>query len=137
MLFNFNINFFILGIVIIYHSKTKKEVISTFLCLTEIESANADFISKTIIAELKTYNLVLSNLLEIGTDNASAIVGKHQSVYVELKKLVPNLVLIKCVCHSIQLSVTRSWKKTMPKSLEFLVSETITGFLRATYGKKL
>lgn len=119
-----------------YYSTTKKEIISTFLSLTEIEVANAENISKTILKELEAYNLDINNLVGIGTDNANVMVGRHRSVYVELKKLVPKLVLVKCVCHSVQLAVTRSWKKIMPKSLEFLIHETYNWFSKSYMRQK-
>lgn len=54
-----------------------------------------------------------------------------KSVYVELKKLVPNLILIKCVCHSVQLAISHSWKACMPSHLEFLVNETYNWFSKS------
>lgn len=74
-------------------------------------------------------------MLGVGMDNANVMVGNKKSVYMELKKLVPNLILVKCICHSIQLSITYSWKNCMPEQLEFLVNETYNWFARS-YGRQ-
>lgn len=93
--------------------------------------ATAEGITHVIIQVLNKFNLNLQNLLGIGTDNANVMTGNKKSVYVELKKQVPNLILIRCVCHSVQLAVTHSWKLSMPSSLEYLLNETYNWFSRS------
>ena len=48
----------------------------------------------------------------------------NNSVYMKLKQDVPNDVLVKCVCHSLQLAMSFSAKECLPRNLEFMVQET-------------
>lgn len=68
--------------------------------------------------------LDLQNLLAIGTDNASVMVGINNGVYAKLKAEVPSLILIRCLCHSLQLAVSHAMTDTLPRNLEFLIHET-------------
>jgi hypothetical protein len=50
---------------------------------------------------LNTYHLNLKNLVRIGTNNASVMTGVNSGVHQKLKIEVPQLILIKCLCHYI------------------------------------
>ena len=50
---------------------------------------------------LKAAKIPLQQLHSVGTDGASAMVGERNSFYSHMKKDVPNLILLKCVCHSL------------------------------------
>lgn len=63
-----------------------------------------------------------------GTDNANVMVGINNGVYKKLKYAVPNLVLIRCVCHSLQLAVSAATAEALPRNFEFLVRETCNWF---------
>lgn len=56
--------------------------------------------------------------------------GVNNGVFHKLKEEVPHLILIRCVCHSIQLAVSKAVAETLPRNLEFLVSETYNWFSR-------
>lgn len=45
---------------------------------------------------------------------------------------MPNLVLIRSVCHSLQLAVSAATVETLPRNLEFLVSETYNWLARSS-----
>lgn len=83
------------------------KTISTFLGLVELDSSNAEAITNALIMLLKEFKLNLNQLTGIGTDNASVMTGVNSGVYKILKEnhSLPNLILVRCVCHSIQLAV--------------------------------
>lgn len=60
-----------LGIVIRYYSNSCKKIVSTFLHLSELEDASANGISKAIFKVLNDFNLQVSNMVGLGTDNAN------------------------------------------------------------------
>ena len=121
-----------LGMAIIYHDDLKGKIISTFLSLSELEECNAAAIVGSLKATLEYFGLNLKKLRGIGTDNASVMVGINNGVYQKLKAEVPNLILIRCVCHSLQLSVSAATAEALPRNLEFLVSETYNWFARSS-----
>ena len=113
-----------LGIVIIYYSEKHGKTLSTFLNLVNLEQCNADHIVNAVKSELASKKLKLENLLAIGTHNASVMIGVNNGVYQKLKCEIPNLILIKCTCHSLQLAISHASSECLPRSLEFLISET-------------
>ncbi|KYM95346.1 hypothetical protein ALC62_14007 [Cyphomyrmex costatus] len=106
------------GIVILYFSEKNRKIVSTFLSMAILESGNAKDIVKCLKNELEKFKLNIKNLIGIGTDNASVMVGCNKSVYTELKKDVPDLILIRCVCHSIQLAINYAYASERDVSRE-------------------
>ena len=106
----------LLGISIIYCSDIYKKVVSTYLGLVEIEECDAENIVLAINNLLRTKNLKLTNLIAIGTDNASVMTGINNGVYAKLKTEVPSLILIRCICHSIHLVTSHASAEALPKS---------------------
>ena len=119
-----------LGVVIRYFSETKGTVVSTFLGLVELEGGDAHSIARAVVAFLEKCSLVKEKLLGIGTDNASVMTGINNGVHAVLKHEygLKDLVLIRCVCHSLQLAVTHASNETIPRSVEYLVRETYKWF---------
>lgn len=70
-------------------------------------------------------------MVGIGTDNASVMTGVNNSVYQKLKAEVPNLILVLCVCYSLQLAISAAVADCLPRNLEYLVSETYSWFSRS------
>lgn len=52
--------------------------------------------------------------------------GINNGVYAKLKEYSPNLILIRCVCHSLQLAVSAAAKEYLPRNLEFLIRKKQT-----------
>lgn len=86
------------------------------------------FLNRGAGENLKRWMLNIANLIAIGTDNANIIVGSGRSVYTELKKYAPSLILIKCVCHLMQLAVSYACTQYMPDTLDFFIYETYKEF---------
>lgn len=121
-----------LGMVIIYHDDAKGKIISTFLSLTELDDCNADAIVSSIKGTLEYFGLNLKKLRGIGTDNANVMVGVNNGVYKKLKDEVPSLILVRCVCHSLQLAVSAAAAEALPRNVEYIVSETYNWFSRSS-----
>lgn len=115
-----------------YFSTSQSKVVSTFLCLIKLDKSDAISITIALKDTLKVMKINHNNLIGIGTDNATVMVGSKRSVYQELKKDVPSLVLIKCVCHSVQLAVNHACKLILPGDLEFLIYETYNWFSKSS-----
>nr|CAI5822119.1 unnamed protein product [Callosobruchus analis] len=96
----------LLGIGINYFDGTK--IVSTFLVLAELKACDAHSIASAIKDTLDAHKLPLNQLVGIATDNASTVIGINNGLFQILKQDVPNLILIKCVCHSLQLAVSHA-----------------------------
>lgn len=78
--------------------------------------------------------LNINKLSGLGTDNASDMVGVNNGVYELLtsKYDLKNLVLVRCVCHSLQLALSAATEETLPRNLDFLIRETYNWFEHST-----
>lgn len=105
-----------LGVVVRYFSVKQNRVVSAFLALQSLESSDAVGIVSALIKCLKNHDLDLNNLIGLGTVNAAVMTGSRHSAYISLKTQynLSHLILIPCVCHSLQLAVTRASENTLP-----------------------
>lgn len=53
-------------------------------------------------------------------------------VYTRLKKNVPHLILIRCVCHSLQIAISKATENTLPRNIEFLIKKTYNWFANSS-----
>lgn len=83
-----------------------------------------------IVNKINEMGLRLKNLVGLGTDNASVMVGVNNGVHKILKEEndLPHLILVKCVCHSLQLAVSHASEETIPRNIEFMLRETYNWF---------
>ena len=95
----------LLDISIIYYSMSKKKIVLTYL---ELTACDAEHIVIAFNNVLSSHKLSLKNLAAIRTDNASVMIGINKGVHAQLRAEIPSLILIKCVCHSIQLAVSQA-----------------------------
>ncbi|XDV39300.1 hypothetical protein PO909_008556 [Leuciscus waleckii] len=66
-------------------------------------------------------------MVGIATDGASVMVGRHHSVYTLLKQRQPNLQLIRCVCHFLDIIAHKAMKQ-LPSNIDYLIRETYNWF---------
>lgn len=117
-----------MAVCIRFFCNRRKKIVTRFLGLVEIHSATAenlynglkDFIENKI-------KLKLENITGLGTDGASNMVGQNCSLFTKLREHNPDLVLIKCICHSLHLCMSAA-AKVLPTNIEFLLRETYNWF---------
>lgn len=111
-----------MAICIRYFSKKESKVLNDFLCFIELERATADNLLFQVKEFLDNANLPLQNMLAIGTDGESNLCGVNHSLYTLLMEEIPQLMLLKCTCHSIHLCVSKA-ATVLPSNLHFLNRE--------------
>jgi len=67
----------------------------------------------------------IANIIGITSDGANVMTGKNNSFVFRLKSEVPNLILIKCICHSPTLVASKACKK-LPRSAEEIIRSIST-----------
>lgn len=118
---------------IIYYSKGKNKIESTFLNLAQIDECTADALVLAIKETIRSFGLSMGKMIGLGTDNASHVmIGVNNGVYKKLKTDIPHLILVRCVCHLIQLAVSSATVGSFPRNLEYLISETYNWFSRSS-----
>ncbi|CAH1972573.1 unnamed protein product [Acanthoscelides obtectus] len=120
-----------LCVMIKYFSKKQTKIVTTFYKLIEIEKGDAITISAAVTKQLELDGLKLGNLIGIGVDGANVMVGAHNSVASFLKAKNNELVIIKCVCHSLHLAAEYAFK-LLPRHLDFIIKECHNWFSCST-----
>lgn len=120
----------LLAVVIRYYSDIMKKIVSTYLVLVEIESGTAIAMVQAIKELLTELKLSPNNLIGVGVDNARVNTGATGGLCELLKKIfaLSHLVMVRCVCHSVQLAVSSATRNTLPRNIEYLVKETYNWF---------
>lgn len=111
-----------LCIMIRYFSRDSNKIITTFYRLLEIDAGDANTLALSIINSLKNDNIKTENLIGIGVDGANVMVGENHSLFTILKSLNKDLILIKCICHSLHLAAEHSFR-VLPRNLDFIIKE--------------
>uniref|UniRef100_H3AI43 DUF4371 domain-containing protein n=1 Tax=Latimeria chalumnae TaxID=7897 RepID=H3AI43_LATCH len=109
--------------VCVYYSNSLQKIITGFLGLVPVISTTADDVVSALNSHLKKMNINIQSCIGIGTDGASNMYGSNHSLFTKVKEKCPNLVLFKCVCHSVHLCVCKAIKE-IPSCIDFLVRET-------------
>jgi hypothetical protein len=73
---------------------------------------------KTCLVE--RHKIPIHNVIGIAPDGASVMIGKHNSFFANLKKEVPDILLLRCIRHSAALIANKACEE-LPKSQEELL----------------
>lgn len=117
----------IMCIIIRFFSEKQNKIVTQLYRLIEIEAGDATSLSTAFKTQLMADGLSLDKLLGIGVDGANVMVGEHHSFSSILKEQNPELVTIKCICHSLHLAAEYAFK-TLPRFLDFLIKESHNWF---------
>lgn len=104
-----------------------KKLWQTFLVRTLLYIELQPPFCLTIVYNFGWLGLKLENLVAVATDGASNLCGKNNSLFTKLKEKNNRLVLLKCVCHSLNNSAQKACAQ-LPGSLGFLLRETRNWF---------
>lgn len=117
----------VLCIMVRFFSHKTRQIVTTFYRIIKIIECDAKSVHEAIINQLKKDGLKIENMIGIGIDGANVMVGKHNSVTAILKRDLPDLIIVKCVSHSLHLCAEKA-AELLPRQLEFLVRETHNWF---------
>ncbi|KMQ85738.1 zinc finger protein [Lasius niger] len=91
----------------------------------------SDAIAAAILQQLKCDRLKTDKLLGLGMDGASVNGGAHHSVTTILRDINPDLIVVKCIYHSLHLAAKEACK-ILSRHLDFMVRETHSWFSVST-----
>lgn len=109
-----------LALCVRYFSEKQKAMVTDFLGIVNVIYTDAESLYAHITSYLKSINLPVLNLIAIGTDGASNMVGINHSVFTLLRDKVPlpSLILVRCLCHSLHLAASKA-ADVLPAHLEY------------------
>lgn len=112
-----------LCLVVRYYNKLEKQFRDQFYRLLPVDSGDATSLYNLIIDDFSTNNIPYkTNLVGFASDGANVMFGAHHSVMALLKKDIPNLYTMKCICHSFHLVASYACKQ-LPRFIEDLVRD--------------
>lgn len=117
----------VLCIMVRFFSHKRGQVVTTFYRILKIVECDAKSVHQVIVDQFEKDGLQLENMVGIGVDGANVMVGKHNSVTAILKRKLPDLIIVKCVSHSLHLCAEKA-AELLPRQLEFLVREAHNWF---------
>lgn len=106
-----------------YQGKTQ----DSFFRLVQPPDGSGEAICNVLLSALEHNEIPLQNFIEFSTDNASSMVGRKSGVATLLKKKIPHIFHIGCVCHSINL-INSSSLKCIPHEVEQLLKNIYNYF---------
>ena len=86
-----------------------------------IYAAVYDFLHNHGILSNLSVKFPLSNLLQIATDGASAMTGKHNGLVAKFKEVDPHIMTIRCIIHRQHLAA-KSLHNDMEEALKVAIS---------------
>lgn len=90
-----------------------------------LTSFTAENLYKEFKECLARHNLKVTNVVGMASDNASVMVGEHNSFYSRLRADNPHVILMRCLCHSSAIIAGNACAQ-LPRSPEDLVRNVAT-----------
>ena len=108
---------------------TQESIKDSFLTLVPLESASAESLYECVKSVFNGANIPYKqNIIGFAADGASVMMGARHSLSKLLKDDIPNLFIMKCVCHSFHLCASKACNK-LPRWLEDMIRDVYNYFL--------
>ena len=112
-----------LALVVRYFCDEANSIRSQFLMLIEVTNS----LTATPISFFERNNIPLVNIIGYASDTTNVMFGEHHSVVRLLKDRIPNLFVMKSLCHSAHLCASHSCEK-LSRAIEDLVRDIYSHF---------
>jgi hypothetical protein len=116
-----------MAVCIKFYSQKHCTMRTDYLGMFEVARTTSLDLYEGLKSFLSANKIDVTKIIGIRADGASNMVGAHNSLFTLLKRDVPTLELVKCVCHSIHLCSEKAIEE-LPGELDFLVRETYSWF---------
>nr|CAI5846293.1 unnamed protein product [Callosobruchus analis] len=99
-----------------------------FLALIPVQDATGAALFEHIIDFFNNYKVPYKeNCIGFASDGANNMMGQHNSLVSRLKEAIPNIFIMKCICHSFHLSASYACEK-LPQEVEQLCRDIYNYF---------
>lgn len=121
----------VMCVMIRYFSIKLRQIRTTFYRLIHLQSGTAESMTESFKDQLKKDGLNMTKIIGIGVDGANSMIGEHNSFGSRLREIIPHLVTVKCLCHSLHLAAEKACD-VLPRNLDYLVETSHSWFSRST-----
>ena len=110
-----------LAVVVRYCDAKTKRVVDSLLDLIEVEDGTGLGLFTAVKKLLNTHAIPLSNIIGFAADNCATMMGTTSGFQAQLKKDIPHVFVLGCVCHSFALCANAASNR-LPSWLEMYAS---------------
>ena len=121
----------VLAVVVRYFDSCKQDVTDELLNSIVVEDGTAAGLYIAVKSLLSENNIPISNIIGFGSDNCSSMMGKTSGFQCLLKKDVPSVFVMGCVCHSFALCASHA-VSVLPSYLETFLKNITAYFSRSS-----
>lgn len=114
----------VLAVVVRYFDVEKNDVCDSLLDSIVVEDGSASGLYKAVKTTLNEKKIPVSNIIGFGSDNCSTMMGSKSGFQTLLKKDIPSVFVMGCVCHSFALCASHAVKMLPPYLESFLKNIT-------------
>ena len=116
-----------LAIVVRFYCDREMRVKSRFFKLVEVTKGDADTLANSVFTQLEKNGIPCENMIGFASDTTNVMFGAHHSVVTLLKEKIPNLFVMRCLCHSAHLCASHACER-LPRTVEDLVRDIYSFF---------
>ena len=95
--------------------------------LVEVTGGSAEQLFQAITRAFETDSISFENLIGFAADTTNVMFGEHNSVVSRLKQKVPDLFVLRCICHSAHLCASKACEK-LPRTVEDIIHDVYNYF---------
>ena len=95
--------------------------------LIEVTGSSAEELFQAISHAIERDNIPFCNIIGFASDTTNVMFGQNNSVVSRLKAKVPEVFVIRCICHTAHLCASNAYEK-LPRTLEELIHDIYNYF---------
>lgn len=119
------------AVMVRFFDKSKCKVTDALLDIVEVDDPSAEGLCKAVKELFARKEIPLTNLIGLACDNCSTMMGVNNGFQALLKKDLPSVFVLGCVCHSFALCSSYACAR-LPSYLEEFLRNVCCYFSRSS-----
>ena len=95
--------------------------------LLDVPQPDAEALYQTLVDAIERDKISVKNAIGFAADTCNVMFGEHNSVVSRLKEKIPNIFVMRCICHIAHLRASRACEK-LPRTAEELMRDVYNYF---------
>lgn len=119
-----------------YYSTSQAKIATALVSIVPVIETTGAVLFQTVKKEVWSIGLDLKDCIGFGSDGINANIGEHNYVYSRLREVSPNIVLLRCTCHSLALGVEKAFD-IMPANIGYMLRRVPAWFSNSSMRKDM
>ena len=121
----------ILAIAVRFYDEEKQKVLDVLLDAVEVEDGTGEGLYIAVTNLLRSFGIPLQNIVGFASDNCSTMMGVNSGFQAFLKRDIPSVFILGCICHSFALCASHACRN-LPSYLESFLKNVCSYFARSS-----